>query len=134
MQVITRTIMIRTFANDDVMKDSVKCAACNYLKLTNLLVCMLVVQCQTQIFRQKMVKETRTNVWKYFAYNKEETSRCLVQVHKQCGKLLKGKFAINLKKHKISTKEFEECDSKKTNRTVPEQEESQAPSQLQGKI
>ena len=49
------------------------CAAYNYsLQLTNLVVCMLVVQYQTQKFRQRMAKETRSNVWKYIAYNKEE--------------------------------------------------------------
>ena len=31
-------------------------------------------------------------------------TRCLVQGQKQCGKILKGKFATNLKKHKISTR------------------------------
>ena len=54
------------------MKDNVKCAAYNYLQLTNLIVCMLVVQYQTQNIGQKMAKETRTNVWKNIAYNKEE--------------------------------------------------------------
>ena len=55
------------------MKDNVKCAAFNYsLQLPKLMVCMLVVQYQTQNFRQKMAKDTRTNVWKNIAYNKEE--------------------------------------------------------------
>ena len=52
-----------------------------------------------------MAKKTISNIWKYFAYNKEgNTSRCLVQGQKQCGKILKGKFGTNLKKHKISTR------------------------------
>ena len=65
----------------------------------NMIVCMLVVQYQTQNFRQKKVaKETRSNVQKYFAYNKEKnSSRCFVQKgQKQYGKILKGKFAANL--------------------------------------
>ena len=52
---------------------------------------------------------------KYFTYNKEEkSSRCLVQEgQKQCGIILKGKFAINLKKHLQGKhkKDFEECDT-----------------------
>ena len=40
------------------MKDSVKSAGCNsFLQLKNLVVCMLVVQYQTQIFSQKVAKE-----------------------------------------------------------------------------
>ena len=45
-----------------------------------------------------MAKETRSNVCKYSANNKQEnSSRCLVQEgQKQCSKILKGKFATNL--------------------------------------
>ena len=50
-----------------------------------------------------MAIETRSNVWNYFAYYKEEnSSRCLVRGQKQCGKILKGKLATDLKKHKIT--------------------------------
>ena len=59
-----------------------------------------------------MAKETGTNVWKYFAYNKEKnSSKCLVLGQKQCGKILKGNFATNLKKQNKHTKEFEVCDT-----------------------
>ena len=52
----------------------------------------------------------------------------------QCGKLLKGKFAINLKEPKISTKEsLKNVTAKKNNRTTRTGRKSQAPSQLQGK-
>ena len=58
-----------------------------------------------QNFRKKKVaKETRSNVWKYLHIIKKRTSRCLVQGQKQCGKILEGKFATNLRKHKISTR------------------------------
>ena len=67
----------------------------------------------TQNFRQKKIdKETRSNVCNYFAYNKEEnSSRCLVQGQKQCGKILNRKLATNLKKQNKHKKEFEECDT-----------------------
>ena len=53
---------------------------------------------------------------------KRKTSRCLVQGQKQCGKILKGKFTVNLQnKHK---NEFQECDTTKPRElTVPEQKE-----------
>lgn len=74
---------------------------------------MLVVQCQTQPKRRWL--ETRSYVWKFFTYNKEEdTSKCLVEEdQKQCSKLLKGKFPTNLKKHLQNKhkKEFEECNT-----------------------
>ena len=73
-----------------------------------------------------MAKETRSHVWKYFANNKEEnSSRFLVQSQKQCGKILKGKFATNLKKHKISTrKNLKNVTAEKQwELTVPEREE-----------
>ena len=63
-----------------------------------MVVCMLVVQYQTQDFRQKVAKETRSNVWKYLPTIKKRTSRCLVQGQKQYGKILKKKFATNLLK------------------------------------
>ena len=54
--------------------------------------------------------------------------------HKQCGKILKGKFAINLKKHLNKHKKFEECDTAKKARWANSTRtgKSQAPSsQLQ---
>ena len=42
----------------------------------------------------------------------ENSSRFLVQGQKQCGKILKGKFATNLKKENKHKKEFEACDSR----------------------
>ena len=46
--------------------------------------------------KKNMAKETRTNIWKYIAYNKEEnSSRCLIQEgHKQCGKTLKESLLL----------------------------------------
>ena len=75
------------------------------LLVVNILaVSMLVAQYQTQNFRQKkMAKETRNNVGSILPTTKRKTSRCLVQGQKQCGKILKGNFATNLKKHQIST-------------------------------
>ena len=59
------------------------CLFCNsYLQLTNLLLCMLVVQYQTQNFRQKKVAKEMLG-------SSSETM----------WKILKGKFATNLKKH-----------------------------------
>ena len=71
-----------------------------------------------------MAKETRSNIWKYFSYSKEKTSRCLVQKgQKQCGKILKEKFATN----KICTRKILKHVAQKRNAgelTVPEQEET----------
>ena len=56
----------------------------------------------------------------------EKSSRCLVQGQKQCGKILKGKFATNLRKPKISTRKNLKNVTKQRKPgelTVPEQEE-----------
>ena len=55
----------------------------------------------------------------------EKSSRCLVQGQKQCGKILKGKFATNLRKPKISTrKNLNVTKQRKPGElTVPEDEE-----------
>ena len=65
-------------------------------------------------------KETRSSVWKYFSYQEENnTSVCQIKAGEvQCGKVLQGKFATNLKKHLKNKhkEEFDECEAQEKER------------------